>query len=68
LHEKGGFSIGGQWVGTGVEHIAVGNGYEIMNILPIIARYILDAGMEVEPTVLKAVERHWESIMEGMQR
>lgn len=68
LHEKGGFSIGGQWVGTGIEHINVGNGYEIMNILPITARYILDAGMEVEPTVLKAVEKYWISVMEGMQR
>jgi len=25
LHEKGGFSIGGQWVSTGAEHIDVGN-------------------------------------------
>lgn len=61
LHEKGGFSIGGQWVGTGVEHINVGNGYEIMNILPVTARYILDAGMEVEPTVGNAVEKYWSS-------
>lgn len=68
LHEKGGFSIGGQWVGTGVERIDVGNGYEIMNILPVTARYILDARMEVEPTVLRAVEKHWVSVMGGMQR
>ena len=63
LHEKGGFSIGGQWVSTGTEHIDVGNGYEIMNILPVTARYILDAGMEVEPTVQKAVEEYWASAM-----
>ena len=68
LHKKGGFSIGGRWVGTDVEHIDIGNDYEIMNILPIIAQYILDAGMELEPTVLKAVEKHWVSVMEGMQR
>ena len=61
LHEKGGFSIGGQWVSTGAEHIDVGNGYEVMNILPVTARYIMDAGMEVEPTVQKAVGEYWES-------
>jgi len=61
LHEKGGFSIGGQWVSTGAEHIDVGNGYEVMNILPVTARYIMDAGMEVEPTVQKAVGGYWES-------
>ena len=61
LHEKGGFSIGGQWVSTGAEHIDVGNGYEVMSILPVTARYIMDAGMEVEPTIQKAVEEYWES-------
>jgi biotin synthase len=68
LHEKGGFSISGHWVGTGVEHIEAGNGYEIMNILPITARYIRDAGMDVEPTVMKAVENYWESVKTGIKK
>ena len=65
LHKKGGFSISGEWVGPGVERIDVGEDYEIINILPITTRYILDAGMEVEPTILKAVEKYWMSTMEG---
>ncbi len=58
LHEKGGFSIGGQWDSTDVGYIDVGNGYEVMSILPVTALHIIDAGMEVEHTVKRAVEEY----------
>ncbi|HOI69140.1 MAG: 3-methylornithine synthase [Methanosaeta sp. PtaB.Bin087] len=59
-HKKGGFSIAGTWVHPGVDHIDLGEGFEITNLLPVTSRQIEGAGMEVEPSVKKAVETFWK--------
>ena len=55
LCRKGGLHIGGQGFTSGVEHVDVVDGYQISNLLPVTARYVTDAGMEVEPSVARAV-------------
>lgn len=43
------------WSLSGAEHLEVGDGYEIINFLPISTRYIRNAGMDLEPSILKAL-------------
>jgi len=60
-HKKGGFSIGGNWIHPGVEHIDLGDGFEITNLLPVTYQYIESAGMEVEPSVKDASDAFWRN-------
>jgi biotin synthase len=60
-HKKGGFAIAGNWIHPGVEHIDMGESFEISNLLPVTYRYIESAGMEVEPTVKEASETFWRN-------
>jgi biotin synthase len=59
-HKKGGFAIGGNWIHPGVEHIDLGGGFEITNMLPVTSRYIERTGMNVEPSVKEASEAFWK--------
>jgi hypothetical protein len=59
-HKKGGFAIGGNWIHPGMEHIDLGDGFEISNILPITSKYIESAGMIVEPSIKEATDAFWE--------
>jgi biotin synthase len=59
-HKKGGFAIGGNWIHPGMEHIDLGDGFEISNILPITSKYIEGAGMIVEPSIKEATDAFWE--------
>ena len=57
LHKKGGFHIGGEGFTSGVEHLDVVDGYLLSNLLPVTARWVMDAGMEVEPSILEAIKK-----------
>ncbi|VVB72375.1 FO synthase subunit 1 [uncultured archaeon] len=62
-HKRGGFSIGGNWVHPGIEHIDLGEGFEISSLLPITSRYIENAGMSVEPSIKDATDAFWRMKM-----
>ncbi len=55
LHRKGGYRIGGEGFGTEVQRFDVVDGYEMHNLLPVTARWVMDAGMEVEPSIRCAI-------------
>jgi hypothetical protein len=55
LNKKGRCRFGSLWSLSGIEHLEVGDGYEIINFLPISTRYIRNAGMDIESSILKAV-------------
>ena len=56
LHKKDGFHIGGEGFTSGIERIEVVDGYELSNLLPVTARWVMDAGMEVEPSILQVIQ------------
>lgn len=54
LNRKGHSRFASLWPLSGAERLEAGDGYEILNFLPVSTRYVRDAGMDIEPSILKA--------------
>ena len=57
VHRKGERLIGagGAGMNSGIEDIEICDGYVVSNMLPVTARWVIASGMDVEPSVRKAL-------------
>lgn len=58
LNRKGHSRFASLWPLSGARHLEAGDGYEIINFLPISTRYVRSGGMDIEPSIPETLKSY----------